>query len=290
MPLPPFVAHHWPTAPAALAIVFALGTWRLGVDNFIKYSLPVLTVISMVFCGGVLAFVPNKPDVVMIGLSTVIAIGIAVLVIFVGVAANWTTALLWGVACFSCGAVLGLVFGIPPLAKTPAEASAPAPKAVTAPANAALASPAANANAAEASPATAPAAASTPAAAAATPAPAEPASTAAGSATATAAGKTAQPAAPGSTYGVNTNLTDISDWLTKIIVGVGLVQLGKIRGLLRDASRFVSVGLASGVNGKQPADFAAIALGILLYFTAIGFLSSYLLTRVWLPNALNHAA
>src|SRR4051794_37330470 len=30
-------------------------------------------------------------------------------------------------------------------------------------------------------------------------------------------------------YLPNTNLEDISDWLTKIIVGLGLVELGKIR-------------------------------------------------------------
>jgi hypothetical protein len=114
-----------------------------------------------------------------------------------------------------------------------------------------------------------------------------------------------------STYGANTNLTDISDWLTKIIVGVGLVQLGKIRALLKSAATFVAAGLvdskksnadagvpvnaplgnagaAGPINNPAPntVNLSSIALGIILYFLVVGFLSSYLLARIWLPRLL----
>src|SRR5437879_2552681 len=42
-----------------------------------------------------------------------------------------------------------------------------------------------------------------------------------------------------STVETNTNLVDISDWLTKILVGVGLVELNKIPQNLRNLSAFL---------------------------------------------------
>lgn len=88
-------------------------------------------------------------------------------------------------------------------------------------------------------------------------------------------------------YGVNTNLTDISDWLTKIIVGVGLVQLSKIIGLLKSVSNYTAKGLIDTTT-TDPAVRAPVALTIILYFIAVGFLSAYLLTRVWLPQLLEN--
>ena len=52
---------------------------------------------------------------------------------------------------------------------------------------------------------------------------------------------------------VNTNLTDISDWLTKIIVGLTLIELQKIPQNLNSASLFIADSLG-GMEEKSFAD------------------------------------
>lgn len=72
-------------------------------------------------------------------------------------------------------------------------------------------------------------------------------------------------------YSTNTNLEEISDWLTKILVGVGLTQLIRAPDFLRA----LSIHLGKGVGG---ADFA---LSIILFFTPLGFMFGYLWTRMY---------
>jgi hypothetical protein len=77
-------------------------------------------------------------------------------------------------------------------------------------------------------------------------------------------------------YQSNTNLEQISDWLTKILVGVGLTQIGQLSGELQRLSNFLSPGL----GGKPSAQ--SFGLVIVLYFSVSGFLISYLATRLLL--------
>lgn len=71
----------------------------------------------------------------------------------------------------------------------------------------------------------------------------------------------------------NTNLEQVSDWLTKIIVGVTLVQIGSIPGALGR----LGAALRGGFGG---ADFsAAFAIGLILYCAVIAFLLMYMWTR-----------
>ncbi len=84
-------------------------------------------------------------------------------------------------------------------------------------------------------------------------------------------------------YGVNTNLEQISDWLTKILVGVGLIQLGRTS---RPLGRLVA-SIADGLGG-QPVDRLMVG-GILVFFSIFGFLTSYLLTRLLLRRAFTVA-
>jgi ABC-type amino acid transport system permease subunit len=74
----------------------------------------------------------------------------------------------------------------------------------------------------------------------------------------------------------NTNLEQISNWLTKILVGVGLVQ-------------FNSIGTAVGqlidivARVYRPAPYATVLAGALIVLpTVIGFLASYIGARTWL--------
>lgn len=84
-------------------------------------------------------------------------------------------------------------------------------------------------------------------------------------------------------YGANTNLEQISDWLTKILVGVGLTQLGNLGGALQSVTAFIAPGLQ--VTGHPEV----MALAILLYFSISGFLFGYLWTRLYMAGALREA-
>lgn len=85
-------------------------------------------------------------------------------------------------------------------------------------------------------------------------------------------------------YQVNTNLEQISDWLTKIIIGIGLVQLGAIGTWISQFSTSVGDGFFPGSPLAH-----TFALGVLMYFLILGFLSGYLWTRLYFGIAVRQA-
>jgi len=74
-------------------------------------------------------------------------------------------------------------------------------------------------------------------------------------------------------YQSNTNLEQVSDWLTKIIVGVGLVQIGRIIPAL---SKFAE-SMKAPLGGQ--ASSGAFGLGAAIASALTGFLFFYLWTR-----------
>jgi hypothetical protein len=92
-----------------------------------------------------------------------------------------------------------------------------------------------------------------------------------------------RPAARGLDYRANTNLEQISDWLTKILVGVGLTQLGVIPARLQELASAAAEGMGGG-----PAA-SAFALAVILFFAVCGFLFSFLWTRLHLLGAFRRA-
>jgi hypothetical protein len=84
-------------------------------------------------------------------------------------------------------------------------------------------------------------------------------------------------------YAVNTNLEQISDWLTKILVGVSLTQLWNLPAFFTDLSIKVSAALGVSANAE------ALSASLLVYFLVCGFLAGYLLTRVYLAGAFSRA-
>jgi hypothetical protein len=80
--------------------------------------------------------------------------------------------------------------------------------------------------------------------------------------------------------GINTNLEEISDWLTKILVGLGLVELRSVPTYLQRAGYFVGQSL----GGQQ-----YLAGGVIVYFLGLGFLCGYLLTRMFIGPAFRLA-
>ncbi len=80
----------------------------------------------------------------------------------------------------------------------------------------------------------------------------------------------------------NTNLEQISDWLTKILVGVSLTQFQAIQTKFRGVAQAV----ARELNGAQEATGAAI----ILFFLVCGFLISYLWVRRYLEKEFGDAS
>jgi len=83
-------------------------------------------------------------------------------------------------------------------------------------------------------------------------------------------------------YQANTNLEQISDWLTKILVGVGLTKIAVIPVKLNQIAEYIAKGL--GTDGAN-----IFALAIIILFGISGFLIGYLWTRLFLPTAFRQA-
>jgi len=81
-------------------------------------------------------------------------------------------------------------------------------------------------------------------------------------------------------YRANTNLEQISDWLTKIIVGLGLTQFRSI------GDRFSSTvkDLGSALTGSVSTYATTIAASLVLLNLIVGFVYFYLWSRVYLPR------
>jgi hypothetical protein len=74
-------------------------------------------------------------------------------------------------------------------------------------------------------------------------------------------------------YQGNTNLEQISDWLTKIIVGIGLVQIGHILPALSKLAESMKAPL-----GGLPSS-GAFGLGLAISYALLGFFYFYFWSR-----------
>src|SRR5262249_4254812 len=72
----------------------------------------------------------------------------------------------------------------------------------------------------------------------------------------------------------NTNIESVSDWLSKIIVGVGLINLKPIGDFIVETSKDLAQSL-----GNTTSSFA---MALILYFFVAGVIQGYLLTRMFL--------
>jgi hypothetical protein len=81
-------------------------------------------------------------------------------------------------------------------------------------------------------------------------------------------------------YKINTNLEEVSDWLTKIILGLGLVNVDKVISFVDSLGE----GVGSAIGQAQGAK--AIAIAAMLYGFVCGFLQVYIWTRTALKKEL----
>ena len=79
-------------------------------------------------------------------------------------------------------------------------------------------------------------------------------------------------------YRPNTNLEQISDWLTKILVGVGLTQLLSLPGRLQELGKLLAPAMGNFGNSSL------FVMGEVVFYGVCGFLASYIWTRVNLPK------
>jgi hypothetical protein len=85
----------------------------------------------------------------------------------------------------------------------------------------------------------------------------------------------------------STNLAEISDWLTKLLLGAGLVSLTRLGRPLSQLIDDVARGLGGGTaSGGVTASATVIAGAILVDYVILGFLGGYLTTAFFYGRVL----
>jgi hypothetical protein len=158
---------------------------------------------------------------------------------------NWTASMIWSLAAVLSGGSVGFLFGIP--RSRTGKSLVPASSAPAPPATPPVASDANLTDAPEAAP---------------TPP------------------DTGTQQIPST--GNETAIEQISDWLTKIIVGVGLTNLRELPGQLNALGRYV----ATSIDPNSPINIG-LGLGIVIYFAVLGVITGYLMTQIFLLNLVN---
>jgi uncharacterized integral membrane protein len=86
---------------------------------------------------------------------------------------------------------------------------------------------------------------------------------------------------------LGSNLAEISDWLTKLLLGAGLVQLTHLGGPISSLIGHAAIGLQNpGPGGAATAGAKVMAGLIILGYAVFGLLEGYLVTSVWYPRKL----
>lgn len=80
---------------------------------------------------------------------------------------------------------------------------------------------------------------------------------------------------------VNTNLEEISDWLTKAVVGIGLIQAREIGAFIYKVSLLFSKDINGGLDGA----FHGWCLASIVLFLVYGFLFGFIYTRLVVNKA-----
>jgi hypothetical protein len=82
----------------------------------------------------------------------------------------------------------------------------------------------------------------------------------------------------------NTNLTQISDWLTKVLIGAGLVEMKEIPPFIHQVATVMGKGIAGTSNPTVVDDITVMCAAIILFFLSWGFISGYLVMKLILTE------
>lgn len=96
------------------------------------------------------------------------------------------------------------------------------------------------------------------------------------------------PRAPnGIRYKDNTSLEEISDWLTKIIIGLSLTQFTHLQDMVHTAAVSINVSLSSALGtGKTGIQLYSFSYALIILYFLAGACSGYLWTRIEFPKIL----
>ena len=94
--------------------------------------------------------------------------------------------------------------------------------------------------------------------------------------------QSAAAAAGSSGLGASSNLAEISDWLTKLVLGAGLVELTRLGGPVGRLIDNVATGLhASGASAASVQTAKVMAGAIIFGYVIMGLLDGYIVTTTW---------
>jgi hypothetical protein len=93
------------------------------------------------------------------------------------------------------------------------------------------------------------------------------------------------PGSPPRSFVPSSNLAEVSDWLTKLLLGAGLVSLTQLGGPLGRLNQGVAAGLGA-TGGSGPAQVMAAA--IMVTYVVLGFLYGYIVTTLWYTRRIEH--
>jgi hypothetical protein len=83
----------------------------------------------------------------------------------------------------------------------------------------------------------------------------------------------------------NTNLTQISDWLTKVIIGATLVQIKEVPKFILKVATVMGKGvLIAGTAAANGSQATVACAAIILFFSTWGFICGYLVMKLVLTE------
>jgi hypothetical protein len=85
-------------------------------------------------------------------------------------------------------------------------------------------------------------------------------------------------------FAQSTNLAEISDWLTKLLLGAGLVSLTKLG---RPIGALIHAVAGGFVSGTVTGSAKVMSGGIMITYVVLGFLVAYICTTVWYRKILD---
>lgn len=96
--------------------------------------------------------------------------------------------------------------------------------------------------------------------------------------------QTTSPAGQGqtgaSTFGPSNNLEQISDWLTKLLIGAGLVQLGAIGHGFNNMISTIATSSVGQADGHLFSSARVVIGSIIVYYGILGFIVAYVTTTL----------
>lgn len=94
-----------------------------------------------------------------------------------------------------------------------------------------------------------------------------------------------------STFSPSSNLAEISDWLTKLLLGAGLVSLSRLGGPIGRLIDSVAGGLHGATSDPAIIQAAKVTAGtVMIAFTVLGLLVGYIVTSTWYQGRLEKQA